>query len=78
MAAAEPLLLRLDEWTERHEAHVLLSRRLDLSVPAEEWSCILTWGGFQGKQVRGTGMTATIAVRDALDRAEVTQSAGDA
>lgn len=71
---ARSLLGVLDEWTERFEAHAMISRRLDLRIAPEEWSAILTRANPDTGEVEqgiGTGMTMQVAIERALAEFDV-------
>lgn len=57
------VLDRLDQWSEREGANVLISRRVDLTAP-EEWSVILT--SHEG-QFTGYAMSPSLAIERALE-----------
>lgn len=61
------ILDELDQWTEREDGQVLISRRLDLTAPGE-WSTILTCRGPRGGTVQysGQAMSPSLAIERAL------------
>lgn len=63
------LLSELNDWSERENSTVLITRRGDLNCP-DEWSVILTAGEIGAiSQYHGTGMSPEAAIVEALAKA---------